>query len=289
MNNKGFVPVPYQKHMSQYSNFTQAFQQNSPLIDKTDFTNRGNVLHNNLGDKLLNEYLAEYKIHISSADRNTLEYPNPFKMRIFFGQTDKSPAITKKFRNVKYITLDHVILPRCVSVVTTDSETDIIYPAGSTYHNDPSTAPTGKFDLLSNYRYLLVKIEELSSDNNLGTSALTGSNTFMIVADSTLGYDNVSWKVIHNNRFIFQNSGLGSISRLTISILDPDGNVLNLIDNNSRSNLIGPKIFTGDTKTYFEYLSEHESDTISHTNSSEQVILNFTFGVIENELSTSNM
>lgn len=285
-NSWNAMPQQMQQQMQQYGKIEKAFQQNTPLIDRNDFTNKSNVLHNNLGEKIMAEYVNEYKIHINSIDRNVRESSNPFQFKTYFGLNSNYPLISQKFKNIKYVTLDSVLLPRCISVVIT--EDDEIYPAGSTYVTDP-VAPTGKFDILENYKYLIVKIDELSTSNNLGTSSLLSSDTFMIMYDFSLGYDSAYWKPVHNNRVIFQNSALGTISRFTISLLDPQGNVIKLINNNDRRDLIGPNNFTDGTVKYFTYLENNTSDQTVYTNSTEQVEINLTFGVVENELNTQQI
>ena len=67
------------------NNFQQSFKQNEPLIDPTDYKNRGHLLHNNLGETVLAEHVNEYNLYICSADRTICTYPSPFKFSVLFG------------------------------------------------------------------------------------------------------------------------------------------------------------------------------------------------------------
>jgi len=69
------------------NNFQQAFGQNQTVIDKTNFINQSNTIHNNLGETINTENINEYFIRISSADRTIPIYPSPFKFSVIFGQS----------------------------------------------------------------------------------------------------------------------------------------------------------------------------------------------------------
>ncbi len=273
-------------------NFRETYAQPTTLIDRPDFVNRGNVIHNNMGPNLLSEHVMEYKIHIDSSDRNTDNFPSPFKMKVTFGlaKSYQEPLIAKKFKNIKYITLDSIILPRTVAIDTSKINDDpvILYPTDSTY---PTTAPvvatgaSGKSNVLTNHKFIVVRIEELCSDKNVGTSNLLDRDTFAFIPDTSLGLDSVLWKPMHNNRVIYRNAQLFNISSLTITILDENGNQIVLVDENGNK-IIGTNMVDSDSD-YIKYISDNISEeSVAYTNTVTQVILNFTFGVIENELNT---
>lgn len=105
-----------------------------PLIDKTDFRNKHNTLHNNLNPTLLQEGITEYTIFIDSDNRNLDTYPDPFNYVVSFKALGKSvdrhyrrnkqdfdntaydetpaPVIIRDFKNVKYVNLHGVILSK---------------------------------------------------------------------------------------------------------------------------------------------------------------------------------
>ena len=290
-------PTPMSQQMTTQnlgmSNIRQSFTTPNTLIDKPDFTNRGGVMHNNLGDKLLSENVIEYKIHITSADRDISYYPSPFNMKIPFGSGLRSPFIPRKFENVKYVTLDTLVLPRVLEIDTTNgmSNPPYLYQSGTSYNTGvvgaPLPAPVANtMNILTNHRFLIVKIVELSTNRTLGTSALFDRDTFVIVPDYDSGFDNWVWKPLHNSRVIYQNSLLNTISELSFLLLDENGNVLTLCDR------IGTNILTNATsnlnnQTYATYVNANSSaPSVAYTNGVTQVWYNLTFGVIENELNT---
>lgn len=281
------IPMSQQQMMSQrmgMSNFQQSFDIPTPLIDKPDFTNYGNVLHNNLSKKLLLENVVEYKIHINSADRNRSSDPSPFKLRISFGSGLSSPSIMRRFKNIKYITVDSVILPRTIAIDTTHIADPNLYPTSSKYIIPPATDSSNIFTTLTNRRYLILRIKELNTDNTLGTSTIFDRDTFMLTNDSSMGIDNVLWKPVHNYRIVYPNSLLNNISKLTLELLDENGNELQLV-NEVGAKIIGTSILTG--SDYNKFVNDNITvNSIAYTDAITQVMYNLTFGVIENELAT---
>jgi hypothetical protein len=265
-----------------FNNFTK---QNDNLIDRPDFVNRGGVIHNNLGDKLLAEHVSEYKIHIASSDRNTDSHRSPFAMKVYFGSGLKDPSISRKFKNIKYISIDSIVLPRTIAIdVSNVNINGNIYPCESAYSSIARNS-VSSLTTLKNHKFIVVKINELSSNKNLGTSNLLDSDTFAFVPDYCMGSDNVMWKPMHNNRNIYPNSILHNISSLTITVYDEYGNVLSLVDHNGNK-IIGKNI-SGINFDYIDYVSnESDNTSVAYTDNVTQVIYNFTFGVIENELNT---
>lgn len=121
------------------ANFNDGFRQSNQIIEKVNNSNPGYVIHNNLHDNLLAEHIVEYHINIDSDDRKIEAYPNPFDYVVTFKSLGKTtykpfkklstrsklydeteveipetpaPVISRTFKNVKYVKLDHVILSR---------------------------------------------------------------------------------------------------------------------------------------------------------------------------------
>jgi hypothetical protein len=229
-----------------YNKINQAFQNNSPLIEMPNFRNNNNVLHNNLKTNLLNEFPKEYYIYIESRDRNTNYYPSPFQFNVHFGESSgkkvikkvikrntdnqqyedyvteyygdyKGPVIPRRFRNVKFVRLEYVILPKTLALV-----------------QDPSgvySFSTSSDHLLINNKYLVVKIKELSSGNILSTNNQVSDDCFIIYPDKTLGNNNV-WITNYGLR-TWNNSALGSVEKFSISISDCYGELLYLYNESS--------------------------------------------------------
>lgn len=278
-------------------NFNQGYMPNQTMIEKPDFKNRGELIHNNVNDNVLSEHVTEYQIHIDSKDRTVTAYPNPCKFTVTFGgsgsQTvrrkviykaeDKSqqrdyyekveiqgtpgPIIQRKFKNVKYIKLDYLILPRTLALVPNSSG-----------EYELSTDPN---DYMTKYKYLIVKIKEVSSQRILSTNKAIGNDCFIVYPDKLLGGDDNSIWVSSNGARVYNNGLLGNLDKLTISINDPDGNVLMVTDtttdlevdlkaiDDNCSLLLAPQIDS--LKCLYNYL---------------QINLSFLLGVVENEIQT---
>ena len=56
------------------SNFNNAYEQPYPIIEKLDYSNKNNVLHNNIGPRVLDEHIVEYRVIIDSQDRDIKVY-----------------------------------------------------------------------------------------------------------------------------------------------------------------------------------------------------------------------
>lgn len=121
--NLNFQENTYQR---KYNNFNQAFKSNEPIIEKTNFNNLNNMIHNNMKDIILKQDIIEYNIDIDSITRNQNIYPNPFNYTVSFTTSsltlktknhfmvfDNSPNISRTFKNVKYIRINCVNLPKC--------------------------------------------------------------------------------------------------------------------------------------------------------------------------------
>lgn len=273
-----------------------------PLIDRPDYTNKNEILHNNIHEKVFTESVYEYKIHISSADRNmtfdgnvdTTYSPSPFKMKIMFGSGNQTPKIERKFENIKYISLDSLILPRTIEIDTTNASTSYLYPAETKYRlptsmSAPAPAPTANtMNILENRRSLFVRIVNLSSYTKfLGSSPLLDKNTFEIVMDYDTGFDNCVWKPLHNSRIIYPNSNLGQLTELTLELLDEYGKQLQLYDGDG-NNILLVSTANLNNETYNKYVSSGSgARTIDYTNNVTQVWYNFTVGVTECEINTT--
>lgn len=286
MNNSGFY------------NFNQGFVNNTPMIEKQDFKNKNNVLHNNMGDNLLAEHITEYQLHIDSNDRTITTYNNPFKFIVSFGgssgrktikkkyraktangkdiydyyedfTTDGTPCpiINREFKNVKYIKLDYLIMPRTINLTKDNT-------------NNYKKTLLPEFDL-TRFKYLIVKIKELSSGKIVSTNNLISDDSFLVYPDKLLGSENVLWITSYGSR-IYTNANLGNITRLTISIHDPYGNQLCIIDSDVNKEINMSVIATGSDK-----YTETEINSLKLLNPELQCNISFLMGVVENELNVS--
>lgn len=296
-----FYPQTQQMNMQQklgMANFPQTFVTPTPLINRPDFTNRNEVLHNNVGERLLSEHIVEYKIHLYSGDRNRSRFPSPFKFKVPFGYEminrdgasfpfNSDMSIKQKFKYIKYITLDNIVLPRTIAIDVTHVADPNLYPTSSEYSSS-AVASNSKLTTLSNRKYLILKVDELNSFKIMGTDNLLDQDTFPIYTKTILGMDGMLWEPIHNYRVVYQNSLLHNLSSLTLNLLDESGNELHLVDQVGNS-IIGTDI-TGTTTDYNEFISANSSiDSVIYTDNVTQALYNFTIGVVESEMNTNNM
>jgi len=401
-------PHPYSNQqwnnqMRGFYNYDQAFAVPQNLIEKTDFVNRGHVIHNNLGQLLLSEYVSEYKLKINSIDRNISNYPSIFKQRIVL---DDSCGFLRSFKNVKYISIDSLILPRSFAIdinkivipdAALDSSKNLvnqsivisdIYPANSKYmqnfnvsgnlsgsltwnatvgtsgyftgslettsvtnfsntingsmyitqYDSGSSLYTGTFtgnvsnspetingsfngsiisgDVSGNFvgslsfnanaldsnthssyarthPYIYVKIEEMSTDKNMGTSTVLSNNTYTYRYDGLVGNDMTLWKPLQSTTAIFQGSRLSNLSKLNITILDETGQELYLTDLEGNRlvgnplNLLNSNVSSSYTGDYNQFVATfYNTPSVKYTNVVTQVNMSLTVGVVENELNT---
>ena len=283
------------------SNFDKAYEQSQPIIERIDYTNKNNILHNNIGDNVLDEHVVEYRLIIDSIDRDIKIYPDPFsfvvrlnplaksvvqsEINIKNGETklietqfpgEPAPYITKEFVNVKYVKLENVILPQFTKtkIKKTDDGIQIV--------PDPDS-----FLITDRYVYLVIK--ELDCDRVFTTfntsprigkdgTGVTAPNPFaIIIPDKILGQNYYAGTPYYGSK-IYKNSMLGNLSRLTIEFYDSCGEKIALND-----------VFN------FEELEEYEfehnnplprSDLRHPQNKRTQVLISLIVGVVESQINT---
>jgi hypothetical protein len=278
-----------------HSNISQSFAQSIPLIDRPDNTNKGMLLHNNIHEKIMVERVVDYRIQISSIDRDINRFPNMFDIKVSLGNTNFKPHIEKSFSNIKYITLNHVILPRTLAIDTTNinltSNPPVydIYPSGSLTKPPYATKPSTILHDLEQHSFLTLKIKELNTDNCLGTNPLLDRDTFMIFQEKKFG-DTWIWKP-KRATIVYPNSLLGNLNQLSLCIVDELGRKINMYDTRGSDIMTNKILETGngpDSCNYNTFATKYQSlsDMTAYTYSTSQLIYDFTFGVIENEMNT---
>ena len=76
---RGYSPNQMAMGRNGQSNYNMGFQQSQNLIPPQDYTNNGNLIHNNVNSNMLNESQMDYMLHIDSYDRDANAYPSQFK------------------------------------------------------------------------------------------------------------------------------------------------------------------------------------------------------------------
>lgn len=211
------------QHNANLHNFDSAFQVNKPMIERPNFQNQNNFIHNNVGRNLLLESANEYVIDIDSYNRDSAIFVDPFTYNVTFAPVTTSssvrgggtyigspaPYINKNFKNVKYVRVESVILPRYYGIVY-DSENWIL--------------DTSKD--LSKERFVVLKIKNLESSRNLSTSNTLDGNGIKLIPDTIPLNSNYYMAVAANNSNIirlYNDSQLGNIGRLDVTYYDSFG------------------------------------------------------------------
>jgi hypothetical protein len=249
-----FQQVTYNQNPAQHTNFDKAYVQHKPMIETQNFTNQNNVYHNNLNPSLLAEGITEYTIDIDSSDRDISVYPNPFKYNVIFSPVGGSdgqpqPYIRRQFKNIKYIRMENVSLPKYGAIKDNGSGTWIM---------DTTTN-------LSEYRHIVIRFKNIDNNYNLSTNTATDSIGVKVIPN-TFGTGNTYYAVCNNTSNIvktWHDSKLGNLDRLYIEYFDDQGHQLS-----------------------YANLDSTKSDARSPLYRGLQNNITLVFGVVENELST---
>ena len=288
---------------SPVSNFKNAYEPQNPIIEKIDYTNKNLLLHNNIGDNVLDEHVVEYRIVLDSLDRDIRYYPDPFSFTVKFNPISgasiqheeyidyknkskgtkfvesrfegaPAPSINKEFKNVKYVKLETIILPQFSK---TKQKVDGTYEFDITSH------------LISERNVNLV-IKELDSERIYTTSngvtrttdngkSYTPPTPFaIIIPDKLLGLNYYSGTPYYGSK-IYKNSLLGNVTQLTIQIYDCLG--LPIKYNN---------LFSYDDLQQYEFDNGDPlpiTDLRHPYNKRIQMQLSLIFGVVESQINTN--
>ena len=257
------------RDMSQF-NVQQNFKDTKPILHNQDFTYKHNTLYDNMNSNLLSETLTEYRLNIDSYDRNIEIYPDPFKYVLSFApvlnstnpltddyvldeqealiysaepsllmsyndklKRSNNPFITREFKNVKFIRIDNLVMPRFHTLVINnewryckkekscfirdDFErlSDIVL---SSQRYIPDIEACG---ILFTDRFIMLKIEELNDGRNLATNTIN-SQAFTIFPDRYQGI--MYWR---GNPYYamrtWYDSALGNINRLSFEFYNSWG------------------------------------------------------------------
>jgi len=278
MNNyQGVSSTQMSINKSGQNNFNTAYQQNQQFIPAQEYTNNGQLIHNNVESNMLNENYIDYTIHVDSTDRNTSVYPNPYSFVLTFGGAGPGknkyfdshgnlhvndyvgapdPIIDKKFRNVKNVILDKIFFPRYIGFERTGTPGNYDY--------------SGNVTLASRYRYVVVRIKELDNNRMFSTNNFVRDDSFVMYNDKTLGEANVGIWIASPYKRFYLRSALKNIDKFTIEIVDPKGNLIVPTYDDSGTNVPIP---ANDLK------NENHRDQFEFQ-------IHFILTVLENELNT---
>jgi len=261
-----------------YANFENAFPTPKPILEKLDFTNKNNVIHNNLGPNILDEHIVEYRIMIDSIDRDIKVYPDPFSYVVKFNPVGASsirtpnnefikydgaprPHINKEFINIKYVKLENIILPQYSGLKEKKGE----------YVFDPKS-------IIVTNMYNSLIIEELNNERIYTTSEVAPVPFALFIPDKLIGLTYYSGTPYYGSK-IYKNSLLGNITQLHIQFADAEGKPLRM-----------------DNLYDYDDLQQHEYDTgeqfpvtdMRHPlNKRIQNHISLIFGVVECQINTN--
>lgn len=275
------------------SNFNQSYSKIQNVIPQRDIKNYNNVLHNNINDPIVSEIITEYTLHIDSADRDVNVYPNPYKFSVSLGGAGTrvvksgnittttsgvpNPRIDIEFKNIKYIKIKYLTLPRTILYKR------IINPSGTEYSVPNIVNDTISGTILSNYRYLILRIKELDDDKLYSTNDIVKNNCFILYRDSNY-HDAINdlWIATQPVRIYYDNQLRNNLNKLTFEILTPSGEEFRL-------KYYDP-FATPTTKINIDY---NEINTLIPNNNFYtdftpiiQMSMELEFGVFENQLNT---
>jgi len=284
------------------SNFNQAYNNPDPLIEKLDFNNQNDLLHNNVGDIVLDEHIVEYRINIDSLDRDTNVYPNPFDFVVKFAPPARStittnvpidgnrkngtklqrelfegppkPHINRDFRNVKYIKLETVILPRHSELVE-DEDGVWVFDRNSNLADDRFVQLSIK-ELDCNRIYNTMD-GSLRYNSETGDSIKTEKPFAIIIPDKFYGTSYYSGTPYYGNK-IYKSSLLGNIDQLSIKFYNSSGVPIKCVD--SQSGQLPSKLCDPNEKIPI-------TDLRNPLNKKRQVFISFIIGVVESQISTN--
>lgn len=241
-----------------FGDYEKAFSNHNPVINRQDYRNQYNTLHNNLQDNLINEHITEYRINIDSIDRDITAYPNPFDFTVTFappsrqaikekvyinpddpskGKTIKTtyingapePSINREFKNVKFVKIESIILPKYNRIIKTPIANEPSEPIEFEYFIDGNNS-------IDSDRFVILNIPELRNFNTFGTNTAL-ENGFILYTDRQ--YETFYSGLSYYSSRTFDDNALGNITRLNfklktsrgeqlkLGIYDKDGNQLN--------------------------------------------------------------
>ena len=219
------------------SNFSDAYNPAQTLIPQRDGKNYGFAVHNNLNDNIVTEAITEYTLYVDAADRDIEIYKNPFVFAVSLGGAGNNvinrskyvgnngalqfqttpctgvppPRIDSDFKNVKYAKVKYLTLPRTIVYqYIEDLSGNLIYSPlilGGT--------------ILGNYRYLIMRIKEISNNNMYATNDNIKNDCFILYRDSNyMDAINDIWIATQPIK-IFYDDDLRNLNKLTIEIFIP--------------------------------------------------------------------
>ena len=207
-------------------------KQNNSFMNNTfaqfDLSNSMQMpVHNNQMSAVIEEVI-NYKLMIDGKNRDSTYYPNPFCFNVTMGRSGNSitPHLDQSFKNVKYVKINYLILPRY-----------IVY--NLTVTNGLNTySPNVSGTVLEQYRFIMLNIKELNNKLNFSTNNDSSDECFILyrhIHDTNASTD--IWYAL-NPIIIYKQGELKNLNKLSIEILT-DTNAPLILQSNS-SGIVAP-------------------------------------------------
>ena len=228
----GFTGSVDSNYVGNYNNAYKGGINGSVFLGLPDYGNPGDLLHNNVEERVLLEQVLDNKLFIDTSIRDFSKSPEPFKFVVKFNGTeaktedvyvmidgetysypkylsgDTDVVMDRIFKNIKIVTINTLFLPRHIMYKTND---------------DGSYENVGGKIAKTNYKYLILKIAELSNNRCFSNNKTFGKESFMLRMDDEVCDHNHRWKPTSNANIVYPNSRLQVINRLTVEICDDKG------------------------------------------------------------------
>lgn len=270
-----------------FGDYEKAFSENHPIINRQDYRNQHNTLHNNLADNLINEHITEYRINIDTMDRDITAYPNPFDFTVTFappsrqaikekvniddndpskGKTIRTtyvngapePSINREFKNVKFVKIESIILPKYNRIVK-DESNDYFIDGNNSIDSD---------------RFVILNVPELRNFNTFGTNTAL-ENGFILYTDRQ--YETFYSGLSYYSTRTFDDNALGNITRLNFKVKSSKGDQLKLGIYDATGKLLNEQLDTN---------KANSSNPNNVWNRLFQLNISLVIGVVENNLNT---
>lgn len=268
------------------------------LIEQQQNNNLHNTLHDNLNDNIKAERIKEYQITIDSIDRNINIYPDPFSFRLTMSPTSSStiirdgnkkeiitsfdsPNINRNFRNVKYIKVDSVIMPKFYDLKEVEIENEDNEEQKLTEFVEDEDKDTTK------ERFILLRFSNISNTTTIGTNDVSNNHSILLYPYKQYNSSFSLFKPVNMNTNIVcvSDSNLININNVEFSFYDGQ---YNKIEFSNKKISVDENNEEDDEQISEEeqILNEKNNDMRNPLNISKQVVINMRIGVIENNMNT---
>jgi hypothetical protein len=203
----------------------------SVFVNRPDYNNPNNILHNNVHDRVILDQYFDNKIFIDSSFSDHSINPDPFKFVVKFNAIepkkeivsttinehtfsyykyidgDRDVVFDRAFKNIRYVTVEALFFPSSINYVTGE-------------HGE--YVPNLKLLFKQEHKYIVLKINELRNGHCFSNNPCIGDDSFIMKMDKDICIMNYVW-IPFNRSVCYFDSNLKKIDRLTIEICNHDG------------------------------------------------------------------